>query len=1013
MAIVVECTGCHASVRIKEKYAGRRGRCHHCGAPMLVPSPVAPPRDAALRVAPPSSLRPDNGNGHAEAVQPQQRIPSHQPQSVAERQRAILASFQGSIPPHRATLLYRACVFVVALVMVVLPLCYVGLVGLVVYGMFLYASHGLDILERRVGLLYFGPLVAGTILIAFMLKPLFSRRQADAETRSLDPRDEPILFALVDHISDLILAPRPSHIQVDCSVNASAGRRSGAWWEFRQELVLSIGLPLAAGLSVRQLAGVIAHELGHFSQGTAVRLDGIIRSINFWFARVVYDDDRWDAMLVRWADRDRGWLTLIWLLARAMIWLTRKVLWLLMMLGHLTSRFMMRQMEFDADRYEACVGGSEVFSATTRQLYLLNWSSLWVREELSQAWRDGRLVDDLPGLIAAKSHDLPDDLLKHIDESIETTKTGLFDTHPSAAERIASATGIAAPGVCFDERPASEVFVDFAALSKSTTLDYYREVAQLVVEPNQLVSIERFQGKQAKVERQSKAALLYFRGSIPALRTFLSRVKVQPNMPLARLVQVVQSSRRKMDALRKDYDAVSKRQRLLDERWATTRATVAALKASSELGLPDSFLGLDRSGVREEARRIDEELQTAEKHHLPFEDVAVGRLVADLSMLETAELAAQLDDVKRRRRKAAGLLDIGQQLERHFPAMLKLRLGVMECVTLSQSLQAEPVQPLRDRALDSRRRGLRREFAALAAELRRMPYPFRDQETAGSVFDYALPRMPLDDDLGDLIESTMQLIDRVAMLYGRAVISLTEVALEIEAAAGLPQPEEPARPPDAQPIADRTAETIDNRSTATHPGRVAISHRKLRQLEPELYLAIGGHPSIFTWWTALRTTRGRRQWLKHIEEHLIYGDSRAAVVLSTSPLLVAAYTDELDCAVALEFPAELAAELRLRQGSRLLAVNTYDYPDAEGLASDLTPGPRSLGQYQNFTPYIADFLTDDQARLSERKGEIEDDEWARCYRFGKEFLARGTRPRNGRPRLCGFPAAKLDAMHLT
>ena len=42
-----------------------------------------------------------------------------------------------------------------------------------------------------------------------------------------------------------------------------------------------------------------------------------------------------------------------------------------------------------------------------------------------------------------------------------------------------------------------------------------------------------------------------------------------------------------------------------------------------------------------------------------------------------------------------------------------------------------------------------------------------------------------------------------------------------------------------------------------------------------------------------------------IAEHLIFGDSRAAVVISIYPkLIVAAYSDELDCVAMLLFPRE-------------------------------------------------------------------------------------------------------------
>lgn len=61
---------------------------------------------------------------------------------------------------------------------------------------------------------------------------------------------------------------------------------------FGNDLVLTIGMPLVLGLSLRQFAGVLAHEFGHFSQGAGMRLTFIIRTISVWFTRVVYERDQ-------------------------------------------------------------------------------------------------------------------------------------------------------------------------------------------------------------------------------------------------------------------------------------------------------------------------------------------------------------------------------------------------------------------------------------------------------------------------------------------------------------------------------------------------------------------------------------------------------------------------------------------------------------------------------------------------------------------------------------------------
>ena len=81
-----------------------------------------------------------------------------------------------------------------------------------------------------------------------------------------------------------------------------------------------------------------------------MRLSFIIRSINMWFMRVVYERDAWDERLEYLSQSIDIRVSWVLYLARLFVWLTRKILWLLMMVGHLVSGFLMRQMEVDADR---------------------------------------------------------------------------------------------------------------------------------------------------------------------------------------------------------------------------------------------------------------------------------------------------------------------------------------------------------------------------------------------------------------------------------------------------------------------------------------------------------------------------------------------------------------------------------------------------------------------------------------------------------------------------------------
>jgi Zn-dependent protease with chaperone function len=209
----------------------------------------------------------------------------------------VIAAFQGPVPRTRTSFLYQIALATVALTMVVLPLVYLALLGAAGWAVYWWAIHGTFLFHGggggRIlivkGLVYVVPLFAGVVTVFFMIKPLLARRAPQAEPLALNPSAEPVLFTLICQICQAVGAPLPTRIFLDCQVNAAAGFRRGALSFLGNDLVLVIGLPLVAGISAREFAGVLAHEFGHFAQGFGMRTSYVIRRINSWFERVAYE----------------------------------------------------------------------------------------------------------------------------------------------------------------------------------------------------------------------------------------------------------------------------------------------------------------------------------------------------------------------------------------------------------------------------------------------------------------------------------------------------------------------------------------------------------------------------------------------------------------------------------------------------------------------------------------------------------------------------------------------------
>ncbi len=387
----------------------------------------------------------------------------------------------------KPTLGYRAGVLLGALVSVLLPLVYVGLMAAVAYGMYYHVTEFFPNKEtlsefRRVKVIILLvvlnvlPLVVGSILLLMMIKPLLARHPTAPARRTLRRSEAPLFFNYVEHICQAVEAPRPDRIDIDCEVNASASFRHPLLGMIDNKLVLTVGLPLVAGLNARQLAGVIAHEFGHFSQGAGMRFTQVTWKVNAWFARAVHERDVWDEFLVNMShdmDIRLGWFFYV---ARFFVWVTRKILHGLLWVSHVINCHLLRQMEYDADIYGARVVGSDTYAQTMRQIKALAVAGQWALDDLDEMGQRGMLGDNLPWLILHNFKQMDDDVRARINRPFEEGDTGLFDTHPSAHDRIARIKSARYTGVFDLEVPATALFGDFEAIGRQTTLAFYKRV---------------------------------------------------------------------------------------------------------------------------------------------------------------------------------------------------------------------------------------------------------------------------------------------------------------------------------------------------------------------------------------------------------------------------------------------------------------------------------------------------------------------------------------------------------
>lgn len=469
------------------------------------PPPATPTQAVPVAPAPISSPFPPGPKGKIpNPIQPAggfvELCPTLQTQEELTAYRAALVTpLQTPLEPRKMSVGYKFGLFLTAIFMILLPLVYVGMVLGLCYLEYLYFTTTFDEFSQNTGgssgkpgtfawILYFSIPVALGAVILVMIKPLIFGWGGKDTRFEITPEREPLLFDLIRHLCRFVGAPMPRRVFVNCDVNAYAGMTHGIWGAIfgGNACDLMIGLPLVAGMKTSELVGILAHEFGHFTQAGTRRMDTIVRRMLHWFSHIYYYRDSMDGWILAGARSGFHYFIFFFWIVLAVIWVARRFIWVLMMLGNFVAGFMSRQMEYDADSYEIRLAGSERFPQSSAKMTMLNIANSRTITDLNYMLQEDRLADNYPLLIAANMEIYRERLEKVAVKFIKEGKTGFFDSHPCDKDRIAAAAELAEPGVLHIDRPASLLFRNFLGLSREVSLHFYQNECEMTLEPRML-----------------------------------------------------------------------------------------------------------------------------------------------------------------------------------------------------------------------------------------------------------------------------------------------------------------------------------------------------------------------------------------------------------------------------------------------------------------------------------------------------------------------------------------------
>ena len=720
----------------------------------------------------------------------------------ADQKRQILSAISGEVELPKVSRKYVMGLLVTACAVLLLPLLYMSLIALIIGSVialvrnadWIFARWGPMAPSLAIGISTF----LGSMLVLGLLKPLLAKAGAVKRPRILRRDAEPLLVAYVERLCDLLGAPRPTAIHITCDLNAAAELHR-SWLNIfgDRRISLHLGLPLVAGLTLQQFTGVLAHELGHFTQRTAMWLENTVRRTNHWFLKAAYERDSIDEWLLRQC-AVRSPLAMIGYLGRAIVWLVRWIILGFALAGTTISCLMSREMEYNADRCQSLVVGFSSLASTMRRLRELGVAHQISFRDLAAFYGEGRLPDDMIALSLANVSFITPKVKTELRRMMTEEVTGVFDSHPSDRDRIQSATEDGSPGIfqsgtLVDDLPASVLFGRFREISKAITEQYYRDALNQKITSKMLHPVEKLLERQSEEINAAKALKRYFQTDIPLLRPLpiAPQSTETPENP-KEVVSELKACRARMVAELPTYQRLIPRYRAAEETLFETIAAQTMIQARlkfdpKDFHLPDSNVDV----VTEKLSRAREGIANLAGKMLPFETEAGNRLSYALQLVHIHEVTERIHRGDDLWYEIKDLLPEAQYVSRLIGELPSMRLVFHRLMVLWERNRSRKPSERVLKLILSQMESLRSRLISIQLEMGNHLYPFDHAQAEMTLQVYALPQIPDAHDLGGLVQVTELMQSRLISIQARLFARLARAAEKVEEAIGMPPLPEP------------------------------------------------------------------------------------------------------------------------------------------------------------------------------------------------------------------------------
>lgn len=316
----------------------------------------------------------------------------------------------------------------------------------------------------------------GGFILFFTAKPVFTARRREKPAVILAPGQEPALWEFVVPLCTAMQVRTPTEIHLSNEVDAKVHLISGWKGLVKGDVTLTLGLPLAAGFSRQQLAGVLAHEFGHCARRFNMRCYYFINFCNAWLDQRAHFKDALGERLKHLSEAETSRVTNLGVLvARIGMRLPRQLLHYCFLLSYRLSKPACKRLELEADRYAAQIAGSDTFRAATLHHHALRWAFRQADRQNVSTWSEGALLADMPQAAALGATRLDIETQRRLEAKLRDRQR-YWRVHPADVERIEAAEALGSTALITDASPATGLFEYFSQYCRQVTTAYYQKL---------------------------------------------------------------------------------------------------------------------------------------------------------------------------------------------------------------------------------------------------------------------------------------------------------------------------------------------------------------------------------------------------------------------------------------------------------------------------------------------------------------------------------------------------------